>query len=173
MTVERFDMNRTVPPGANNLSQSFCIVLIRLADLLLEGGACMTGIETNDFEPEIAEFVHEPWRHRSASTPMRASSPAARRTKTLICSGTVGHWPRHSLRPALSTTQIAVIFCETSNPTKRVIDEPPTERITGQPSPDRGTTDEADALLDWCEETVKTIGKLRSRYNTRFEFTVP
>jgi hypothetical protein len=22
MTVERFDMNRTVPPGANNLSQS-------------------------------------------------------------------------------------------------------------------------------------------------------
>ena len=23
------------------------------------------GIETNDFEREIAEFVHEPWRHRS------------------------------------------------------------------------------------------------------------
>jgi hypothetical protein len=29
--------------------------------------------------------------------------------------------PRHSLPPASSTTQIAVIFCETSNPTKRVI----------------------------------------------------
>jgi hypothetical protein len=57
----------------------------------------------------------------------------------LICSGIVGHWPRHSLRPALSTTQIAVIFCETSTPTKQVIDEPPTVRITGQRRPDRGT----------------------------------
>jgi hypothetical protein len=51
----------------------------------------------------------------------------------------VGHWPRHSLRPALSTTQIAVIFCETSNPTKWVINEPPTVQITGQCRPDRGT----------------------------------
>ena len=56
------------------------------------------------------------------SIPIRVSSPPCRRTKTLICSGTVGHWPRHSLRPALSTMQMAVIFCETSNPTKRVID---------------------------------------------------
>jgi hypothetical protein len=36
-------------------------------------------------------------------------------------------------------TQIAVIFCETSNPTKRVINEPPTVRITGQSRPDRDT----------------------------------
>ena len=43
----------------------------------------------------------------------------------VICPGFVGHWPRHSLQPASSTTQIAVIFCETSNPTKQVIDEPP------------------------------------------------
>jgi hypothetical protein len=39
----------------------------------------------------------------------------------------------------LSTTQIAVIFCETSNPTKWVINQPPTVRITGRRSPDRGT----------------------------------
>jgi hypothetical protein len=32
---------------------------------------------------------------------------------------------------ALSTMQMAVILCETSNPTKRVIDEPSTARITG------------------------------------------
>ncbi len=31
----------------------------------LEGGACLPGIETNYFEPEIAEFIHEPWRHLS------------------------------------------------------------------------------------------------------------
>ena len=29
----------------------------------------MPGIETNDFEPEIAEFMHQPWRHRSGLDP--------------------------------------------------------------------------------------------------------
>ena len=29
----------------------------------------MPGIETNDFAPEIAEFVPEPWRHRSGLDP--------------------------------------------------------------------------------------------------------
>ena len=56
--------------------------------------------------------------------PMRASLPACRRTKVLICSGFVGHWPRHRLLPVSLTTQIDVIFCETSKPTKRVINEP-------------------------------------------------
>ena len=58
-------MNRTIPPGANDLSQSLRVVLIRLIDLHLKGSACMPGVKTNDFEPEISEFVHEPWRHRS------------------------------------------------------------------------------------------------------------
>jgi len=49
------------------------------------------------------------------------SSSAYRRTTALICSGTDGHWPRHSRRPASSTAQTAVIFCETSKPTKWVI----------------------------------------------------
>src|SRR5262249_18274112 len=75
------------------------------------------------------------------------------RTKTLICSGTVGHWPRHSLRPALSTTQIAVIFCETSKPTKQVIDEPPIVRITGQRRPDRGTIGRSGANRDYRMST--------------------
>jgi hypothetical protein len=82
---------RPVPPGANDLSQSLRVVLVRLVDLHLEGGARMPGIETNDFEPEIAKFMHEPWCHRSGLDPIRALSPACRRTKTVICSGTVGH----------------------------------------------------------------------------------
>jgi hypothetical protein len=28
----------------------------------LEGGTCMPGIETNDIEPDIAEFMRQPWR---------------------------------------------------------------------------------------------------------------
>ena len=28
----------------------------------------MPGIETNDFEPEIAEFMHEPWRIERIAT---------------------------------------------------------------------------------------------------------
>jgi hypothetical protein len=108
--------------------------------------------------------MHQPWRHRSGlSIPMRASSPACRRTKMLICSGTVGHWPRHSLRPALSTTQTAVIFCETSNPTKQVIDEPPMVRITGQRRPDRGTIGRSGANRDYRMSTheFRTLPRTR------------
>jgi hypothetical protein len=39
--------------------------LIGLIDLHLKGSACVPGVETNDFKPEIAEFMHEPWCHRS------------------------------------------------------------------------------------------------------------
>jgi hypothetical protein len=43
VALERLDINRTVPPGANDLSQSLRIVLISLVDLHLEGGACVPG----------------------------------------------------------------------------------------------------------------------------------
>jgi hypothetical protein len=69
---------------------------------------------------------------RRKSIPMRTLSPACRSTISQICFGTEAHRPRHSLRPTLSMTQTTVISCETSNPTKRVINEPPTVRITGQ-----------------------------------------
>ena len=42
-----------------------------------------------------------------------------------------GYWPRQSLRPASSTTQIEVSFCETSNPTNCAIEQPP---MCGPPS---------------------------------------
>jgi hypothetical protein len=69
MAVERLDVNGPVPASANDLSQSLRVILIRLVDLHLKGGSCMPGIETNDFEPEIAEFMHQPWRHRSGLNP--------------------------------------------------------------------------------------------------------
>jgi hypothetical protein len=53
----------------------------------------------------------------------------------------------------LSTTQIAVIVCETSKPTKQVIDEPPTVRITGQRRPDRGTIGRSGANRDYRMST--------------------
>src|SRR5271165_3100047 len=59
------------------------------------------------------------------SIPMLASSPACPRTARSICFGSVRHWPRQSLRPASSTTQIDVSFCETSKPTNRAIGQPP------------------------------------------------
>jgi hypothetical protein len=90
----------------------------RLVDLHLEGGACVPGIQTNDFEPEIAEFMHEPWRHRSGLDPYSSvtSRMPADQNADLF-------WNRGALAPpeyaaSLSTAQIAVIFCETSNPTK-------------------------------------------------------
>jgi hypothetical protein len=65
MAVERLDVNGPVPASADDLSQSLRAVLICLVDLHLKGGSCMPGIETYDFEPKIAEFMHQPWRHRS------------------------------------------------------------------------------------------------------------
>jgi hypothetical protein len=54
----------------------------------------------------------------------------------------------------LSTTQMAVIFCETSNPTKWVIDQPPTARITGRHRPDRGTIGGSRADRDYRMSTL-------------------
>jgi hypothetical protein len=52
----------------------------------------------------------------------------------------------------------AVIFCETSNPTKRVIDQPPTVGITGQCRPDRGTIDKSTADHDYRMSTYDKAG---------------
>src|ERR1700720_711174 len=53
---------------------------------------------------------------------------------------------------------MAVIFCETSNPTKCVIDEPPTVRITGRHRPDRGTIGGSGAARDY---RMSTYGNCR------------
>jgi hypothetical protein len=58
--VERFHVNRPDPAGANDLSQSFRVVLIRPVELHLEGGAGVVNVETNDFESQSAKFMHEP-----------------------------------------------------------------------------------------------------------------
>jgi len=76
VTVERLDMNGSVPSRANDLSQSLRIVLIRLVDLHLEGSACVPGVETNDFEAKSAKFMHEPWRHRSGLYPNAGVIPS-------------------------------------------------------------------------------------------------
>src|SRR4051812_36848700 len=60
------------------------------------------------------------------SIPSLASSPACSLTTRAICSGSVAHWPRQSRAPVSSTTQIEVSFCETSSPTNRAIEPPPT-----------------------------------------------
>jgi hypothetical protein len=75
VAFERLDVNGPVPSRANDLSQSLRIVLIRLIDLHLKGSACMPGVETNDFEPEIAEFMHQPRGHRSGLDPYVGVAP--------------------------------------------------------------------------------------------------
>jgi hypothetical protein len=66
VAVERLDVNRPEPAGADDLSQPFRVVLIRFIDLHLESGAGMPSVETNDFKSESAEFMHQPWRHRAS-----------------------------------------------------------------------------------------------------------
>ena len=91
----------------------------------------------------------EPHRVRASGIPVSGNWLSCR----VICSGFVRHWPRQSLWPALSTTQIAVIFCETSNPTRQIIDDPPIVRITGQRRPDRRTIGGSSADRDYRMST--------------------
>jgi hypothetical protein len=69
LAVERIDVNGPIPTGANDLSQALRVVLIRLIDLHFKSGTRMPGVKTHSFEAEVAEFVHEPWRHRSSFDP--------------------------------------------------------------------------------------------------------
>ena len=150
-------MNRPEPAGADVPSQPFRVVLIRLIDLHLESGAGKPSVETNNFKSESAEFMHQPWRHRANLDANAGVIPACRRTIAAIRSGAVGHWPRHSLRPALST-QMAVIFCETSKPTKwAIMIEPPMMRITGQRRPDRGTIERSGTHRDYRMSTELAV----------------
>jgi hypothetical protein len=66
---ERLDVNRPIPAGANDLGQSLGVILIILVDLHFERGARMPRIEANHLEAEIAQFMHNPWRHGAGFDP--------------------------------------------------------------------------------------------------------
>jgi hypothetical protein len=97
--------------------------LIGFVDLHLEGGACMPGVETNDFQAKIAEFVYEPWRHRSGLDPDAGVLPPMPTHHDADLFWNRGALAPPQFAPARSTTQMAVTLCETSSPTKQVIDE--------------------------------------------------
>jgi hypothetical protein len=81
---------------------------------------------------------------RYATIPLKRSNENRNHTRPRP-----GRDPAMAMRPASSTTQITVIFWETSNPTKQVIYEPPTVRITGRHRPDRGTIGGSRADRDY------------------------
>jgi hypothetical protein len=142
-------VNRSIPADANDLGQSLGVILIILVDLHLERGARVPRIEANHFEAEIAQFMHNPWRHRAGFDPYPSlvARVSAQVDADLF-------WNRGALTspysPAvLSTTQIGVIFCETSRPIKWGIDESPKVRITGRHRPDRGTIGGSRADRDY------------------------
>ena len=53
VAFERLDMNRPVPSGPNDLSQTLRIVLIRLVDLHFKSGTRMLGVETKTSRPRL------------------------------------------------------------------------------------------------------------------------
>ena len=69
VAIERLDVNRPIPAGANDLGQSLGVILIVLVDLHLEPGARMPRVEANHLEAEIAQFMHNPWRHGAGFDP--------------------------------------------------------------------------------------------------------
>src|SRR5215212_5770743 len=99
---------------------------------------------------------------------MRASSPAWRRSACSITSGAEAHTPRQILRPLASTTQIAVVFCDTSKPTKWVIDQPPMVETTGPQRPDHGTIGQsARTAITRCPHLLLVRGYQRAAGDPR------
>jgi hypothetical protein len=99
--------------------------------------------ELNQMAKDKFDVDTPPYSASTCSKSKRKGGPK----KSADVKATAMNWPRHSLRPALSTTQFAVIFCETSDPTKRVIDSD--VRITGQRRPDRGNIGRSRAGCDY------------------------
>jgi len=104
--TDSFLANGPAPAGANDLSQSLGVVLIRLIYLHLEGGADVPSVETNDFKSESAEFMHKPWRHRASLDPNAGVIP---RMSTHRC----GNLFRR--RGALATPQSAPDIVDDAN----------------------------------------------------------
>src|ERR1700730_12109218 len=143
----------TSASGYNDLSQSLRVVLIRLVDLHLEGGARMPGIETNDFEPEIAEFMHQPWRHRSGLDPYAGVIPRMQADQN----GDL-FWNRGALTPPKSAAGIdddangrhLLRNVQSNKMSHRSTSD---SRITGQCCPDRGAIGGSRADRDYRMST--------------------
>jgi hypothetical protein len=138
IAAKRFDVNGPIPTGANDLSQSLRVVLICLIDLDFKSGTRMPGVKRRNFDAEIAEFMHEPWRHRTSFDSYAGVISCIPMHHSIDL-----FWNGRALATPQPPTGIVdhadgVIFCETSKPAKRVIDQPPIVRITGRHSPDRG-----------------------------------
>ena len=52
---------------ADSFAGNFPLALVCLFDLHFKSGTRMPGVKK--FEAEVAEFMHEPWRHRSSFDP--------------------------------------------------------------------------------------------------------
>src|SRR3954447_3483648 len=57
------------------------------------------------------------------SSPILTASAACSRTLPAIIAGSVRHVPCHTCAPLASTTEISVVFCDTSRPTNRSMGE--------------------------------------------------
>jgi hypothetical protein len=114
---EGLDVHRPVPSRAHDLCQAFGVVLVGFVDLHLKSSTGVPSIEAHNVEASTTHLMHQPWRHGTrldANSCFFASMPAH---GALDLTRTERHCPRQSLRPTSSTTQIAVILCDTSNPT--------------------------------------------------------
>ena len=110
-------MHRPVPAGAHDVCYALSVDPIILVQLHAESPFRMAGINANDIEGTGAKFMHQPSRH---GTRLQADHGVFRVLKCDRFWRKV-NWPRKTLRPCLTTMQIAVDFCETSNPTNAAI----------------------------------------------------
>ena len=155
MAVERLHANLPEPAGANDLSQSFRVVPIRLVDLHLEGGAGVPGVETNDLKSQSAKLMHEPWRHRARLDPNAGviSRMSAHRSGDLF-----------RLCGALTPPQSMASIVDDANGRRLLLNfqtdkvghvEAPMVQITGQRHPDRGTIERSGPHRDYPMSTYE------------------
>ena len=93
-------------------------------------------VEANDFKPQIAEFMHEPWRHRSGLDPQTCiiSRMPADQNPDLFWNGGALAPPQSAASIVDDANRRRLLRNVQSDPTKQVIDEAPKVRITDNPA---------------------------------------
>lgn len=115
-----FDVDLPEPAGANQLGDAGGVVAVGLRQHDLEAGVGVVAWRASmqsSGRPSARSSFHSQTESGPVSMPMRSASGARCRTKAAMAPGSVAVTPSTSVLPCSSTTQIAVVFWDTSRPT--------------------------------------------------------
>jgi len=118
MRIERLYVDWPIPSRAQHLRQPFRVVLVVLLSRICSAAFTRLASRHSTSSPALRRPCTSQGVIEPVSIPtLTSTTPACLNTRAEIAPGSVTHAPRQSRRPCSSTTQIAVVFCDTSSPT--------------------------------------------------------